>query len=141
VPILGTFPLRNELKPWNNEYNMAAGGTKMLSFSNFSDRCTQLTAQTDNQVPMQSHDRSKSGVHQRYLLSTRHANWSSERSKSGMVLVEYGKFIYNIIAKLFATRSLSRLELTEMQFLHVFPQLAVYLKQRRSLSFRQAFWA
>ena len=29
------------LKPWNNE-KMAAGRIKMLSFSNLSDRCTQL---------------------------------------------------------------------------------------------------
>ena len=37
----GATAVRNELKPWNNE-KMATGGTKMLSFSNLSDRCTQL---------------------------------------------------------------------------------------------------
>jgi len=37
----GATAVSIELKPWNNEL-MAAGGTKMLSFSNLSDRCTQL---------------------------------------------------------------------------------------------------
>jgi len=37
----GAMAVRIELKPWNNE-QMAAGGTKMLSFSNLSDRCAQL---------------------------------------------------------------------------------------------------
>jgi len=32
----GATAVRIELKPWNNEY-MAAGGTKMLSFSDLSD--------------------------------------------------------------------------------------------------------
>jgi len=31
----GATAVRIELKPWNNEY-MAAGGTKMLSFSNLA---------------------------------------------------------------------------------------------------------
>jgi len=38
----GATAVRNELNPCNNE-KMAAGGTKMLSFSNLSDRCTQLS--------------------------------------------------------------------------------------------------
>ena len=37
----GATAVRIELKPWNNE-KMAAGEMKILSFSNLSDRCTQL---------------------------------------------------------------------------------------------------
>jgi len=35
----GATAVHIELKPWNNE-KMAAGRTKMLSFSNLSDWCT-----------------------------------------------------------------------------------------------------
>ena len=37
----GAMAIRIELKPWKN-VKMVAGGTKMLSFSNLSDQCTQL---------------------------------------------------------------------------------------------------
>ena len=61
----GATAVRIELKPWNNE-KMAAGGAKMLSFSNLERPV--YTALTDNQKSYANHNHKQRCTHYRATL-------------------------------------------------------------------------